>query len=243
VVFAVAAFAVVAVAAAVQTVVGFGFALLAVPVLTLLADARTAVVGLCFASMLPSIVIAIRDRGHLDRRTTGLFVAASLVGMPAGLLLLRALSPAALTMLIALVLLLSVVVVWRRLAPPAGASPTWAALGAGVVSGALGTATGASGPPVVASLQALALPPRAFRATIAGVFAVTNLVSVPMFLVAGEVTPLVGRLALVGAPASMLGWLVGDRIFGRLPADWFRRVVLLSLVVAALVIMARAVIG
>ena len=50
------------VAAVAQATTGFGYALIAVPLLTLATDPRTAVVGAAISSMLLTVVLAVRER-------------------------------------------------------------------------------------------------------------------------------------------------------------------------------------
>ena len=116
----IATFGIVAIAAAAQAVTGFGFALLAVPLLALVMPVNTAVVVGSIASVAMSVVTAIRDRAHVHWRTATVIVAVAIVGMPLGLYLLVALPASALTALVGVAVLVSTLLVWRRPALPEG---------------------------------------------------------------------------------------------------------------------------
>jgi len=231
--------AILLVAAFAQTATGFGFALLAVPLMTLVTDPRTAVVVMALAALLQTGVTTAREHGAVRWSDTRWLLAACLVGLPIGVVVLRAAPARVLTALIAVCALGGVVVVWRdlRLARPGRLAMALA----GLVTGVLTTSTGTNGPPLVAAFHAMGYPPRTLRATVAAVFLVTGVVSVAAFAVAGLVTAQVGRYALAGLPAVLLGWRLGETIFVRIDAARFRTVLLAALVVSAVVTLGRAV--
>lgn len=234
----VAAAAVLLLAAMAQAVSGFGFALVAVPLLALTTDARTAVVVAGLAGLVMNLVLAARERVHVRWRTAWLLLLTAAVGLPLGLVVLRLAPERLLAALIGVSVLGCTALVWRDVRLP---DPGPVAVGAiGVLVGTLSTATGTNGPPLVAAFQAMGYEPRVFRATLAAVFAGTGVASVAGFLAAGLVTPRVAGLGLAGLPAVGLGWLLGNWLFARIPGARFRTFVLASLVVSSAVTIAHA---
>ena len=143
---------VVGVASVVQATAGFGFALTAMPLLSTTVGAEH---GLAIVSM-----VALFNSGttwrtaHRDihRRTVVVMVVSAIAGMPAGLWLLATADERTMRLLIAgsvavAALLLGSGFRLRR------AGPTVDAI-AGLISGALSTSTGTSGPPLVFTLRA-----------------------------------------------------------------------------------------
>jgi uncharacterized membrane protein YfcA len=221
-----------------QATTGFGYALIAVPLLTLATDPRTAVVGAGLASLLLTLALALRERAFVRWRVTGWLLAVSLVGMPVGLVILRYLPDRWLTALIAATALTCTLLVWRRVRLSTGpVLVSWV----GVVTGVLTTATGTNGPPLVAAFQAMGYDARTFRATISAVFTGTGVLGLAGFLAAGQVTASSVVVGVVGIPATALGWYVGDRVFRRFEEERFRRVVLGALVAICAVTLVRAV--
>jgi uncharacterized membrane protein YfcA len=237
---ALGAFAIAALAAFAQSVSGFGSALVAVPLLSVLAGPRTAVVAITVLSIAMTALATVRERRHVQWRVAGTLAAAGLVGMPVGLVLLTALDARALTLVIAALVLVVTVMLARGWSVRPG---PWARRSAGVLSGAMLTSTGMNGPPLVITLQALKLRADAFRATLQAVFCAQDVAAVAGFVAVGQLN----RTALVavaaGLPGLPLGWLLGDRVFTRINQDVFRRVVLGMLVVSALAAGASAVVG
>lgn len=225
-------------AGAAQAVVGFGSALVAVPLLVLLMDPATAVVSVTVATVGLTADATWRERAEVDRPVATRITLAALVGMPAGLLLLNTASETQLSLLMVVVLLVAVFLVWLPLRLPSGRPVI---LGAGAVSGALLAATGLNGPPLVLALHALGLTPSRFRATLQATFCVQAVVAVIAFAVLGRIDAQVLVLSLSGLLGSSLGWRLGDRIFHRLSAEQFQRILITGLLVTTATIVVRVI--
>lgn len=231
---------VVAVGAFAQATTGFGFALVAIPLVALVVDPVSAVVGVSVVSVPLTAAVAVREREHVDARPVAVLAGASILGMPVGLLVLTQVGDRLLTAIIAVVVLAFTALLALGMRWSAAVR---AQAFAGLVAGALSTATGMNGPPLVITLQALGFDPRTFRATISAVFACSGTLSIIGFALAGQVDRTALIVAAAGLPGLALGWLLGDQVFARLDAVRFRRVVLAGLSVTALVALARAVGG
>jgi hypothetical protein len=228
---------VVLLAAALQAITGFGFSLIAVPLVVLVWDPAAAIVatGLCALALTGSSTW--RERAHVRRADALVVWLAACAGMPLGVLVLRFADAPTLRALIALSLLASTALLWRGMRLPSGRR-TQAAVG--FVSGTLITSTGINGPPVVLAFQAQGMDPRSFRATLAAVFALQRVVALAMIGAAGMVQPDALRFAALGIPAVLLGWELGNRVFHGLDAALFRRLVLALLAVAGVVSLVSA---
>ncbi len=229
--------AIIGVSAAAQAISGFGFALLAVPLLTLIMPTSEAVIVASLASLALTAGTAVRERAHVDWPTSRVIMITAICGMPIGLLLLNTLPEQALSVIVAATVLTSTWLVWRR---PLMPNTRTGRLAVGALTGVLTTATGTNGPPLVAAFQTMGYAPRRFRATIAAIFTGCGLVSIGFFAYGGDITENSIWYALAGTPAAAVGWLVGDRIFHRIDARRFRYVVLIALVIASTVVLIRA---
>jgi uncharacterized membrane protein YfcA len=200
-------------AAAAPAVTGFGFALVAVPLLVLVTDSITAVVATTAVSLVLTGVVGYRKGAHVHRPTAVRFILAGLVGMPLGLVALARLDERSLTSVIAVGVLLCAGLLWSGIGFPTGPLPQW---GTGVLSGALLTSTGMNGPPVVLMMQGLALVPRPFRASLQLIFFGQDVAAVAAFAVLGYLDAAVATVVVAGAAAVPVGWWLGDRLFGML---------------------------
>ena len=224
-------------AAAAQAASGFGFALLAVPLLSLLVDAKAGVVGSAVVGLGLVALMAARDHRHVDRRAVGLAVTAAVVGMPLGLLIIGEVDDATLRLLIAVVVLGFTALLWRGLRLP---DRRLTDAGAGLVSGVLSTSTGTSGPPLVIAFHGKGLSPVAFRATLAMTFLIQGSLSLVGFAVTGHVTRDALLVAAAGVPGTALGWVAGQRLFERMDPVRFSGLVLGMLACAGVLTLVSA---
>ncbi|HEX2893709.1 MAG TPA: sulfite exporter TauE/SafE family protein [Marmoricola sp.] len=218
----------------VQSITGFGSALVAIPILAIVMGPAHAVVAMTVVSLVLSGWSAVRERAHVDLPVASRLVVAGMLGLPLGLLLLRYAGDGVLQVLMAVTVLGALALVLSRVRLPPGRV---AGAGAGVLSGALLTSTGMNGPPLVLGVLAGRPEPRAFRGTLQAVLAVQDLVAVVGFVVIGlDVGSLLAYIA-VGVLASRGGWWAGDRVFARIPAKRFDRVVALALAASAVMLL------
>lgn len=222
--------AVLAFAAAVQMTSGFGFALVAVPLLALVVGPHEAILLALLSSVLFNTWQALEGRGHRDAGVVGRVLGGSLLGLPLGYLVFHLTGPGPLTVLVGVLVLAAVLVLALGVRLPSVSAST--DLATGVLTGVLTTSTGTNGPPIVTLLQARRLPPHEFRATVTFVFLVLNVAAIAVFSVTGSLTRDVLTTALWSVPALVLGGWAGFRVRTVLPPAAFRRFVLVLLTVA-----------
>jgi uncharacterized membrane protein YfcA len=231
---------IVAFAAGTQSITGFGFALIAVPGLALLLGPKVAVVAMSSVGVPLVIWNAVRWRHDILWREAITTSVAAWVGMPIGLLVLTHANDRVLTATIGVTILLLTVWLWRGLTVPKG-RPT--ELAAGFVSGTLSTSVGTNGPPMVIAFQAVGLEPKPFRATLQACFVGQGSIALALFWSRGLVDHDVGVAFLVGAPAAVIGALLGDRIAPRVHAGPFRNAVLILLALSGALALGDALFG
>lgn len=220
------------VAALVQVLSGFGFALLSVPMMTLAVDVKEAVVISTLMGMSMSSWQAWHGRAHTDRAAARHMVIGAYLGMPFGLVVYLTVDDHVLRFLLGIAVLVAVVLLAIRLdLRHAGTSLD---TGAGFVSGVLNTSLSTNGPPLVFALQARHLAPDAFRATINTVFAFSNIFGVTLFVASGRVTRDGVVAAAIAIPSLLVGQLIGLPLRRHVAGERFRTLVLLLLTAAAL---------
>jgi uncharacterized membrane protein YfcA len=233
-----ATLAVLLLASAVQATAGFGFALLSMPLLSAIIGPGSALAITSLLSIVNSGATALTSREHADRSALRRLVVAAIVGMPAGLWLLESVSERAMQILISVTVALSAVLLglglrFRRVDPRAE-------IGAGLLSGALATSTGTSGPPIVICLQSRGLPAARLRATIASQFLATGWISVVLLALRGHIDVEDVVVALIAVPVMFGSWSIGARYFHRLTQSRYDALVVVLLLVAAGIGIVRA---
>lgn len=225
-------------AAATQSIVGFGYALLVVPGLTLLLGPKVAVVAMTAVGTVLVAWNAWRWRRDIRLREAVTVSIAALCAMPLGLLVLTRADDQTLRALVGVTILGFTVWLWRGLELPKGRRTE---VVAGFTSGALATSVGTNGPPLVIAFQAVGMQPAPFRATLQLCFFVQASAALALFWGRGLIVPDVGWSFLVGLPAAAIGGLIGDRIAPGVHAGPFRAWILVLLALSGALALASAV--
>ncbi len=220
--------------ALVQGVLGFGLAMLAVPVLAWLAP-QTVPVGVLVAVLPLVVVSALRERAHVDLRGIGWALVGRVPGGAAGAAAVALLPVRGLQLLVAATVGLAVVgaLVVDAAAPagpPQKVRRTTLAL-AGALSGVGGTTSGIGGPPMGVAFRNSGGP--VIRSTLASFFAVGAVLSLASLVAVGEVT--VPRLlaGLVLLPFVAVGYLASGWLRPRVSPSAVRSAVLAVSAVSA----------
>ena len=240
----------IALAAAVQLVSGFGFALVAAPILVAFTDPVTSVSVLAVLGAVVSALALTTSREPLQilRRESAGLLAWAVPGLVAGALVIDRLPDDAVRAAVGALVLAALV--QRRRRGPESRSDTSANPGprrgggvglvaAGATAGAMSTSTALNGPPLVLYLTARNASPRGARDTLALLFLVLDVASVGALAAVGSLELPVETLALPAA--GLLGVLAGHAIFDRLTHEGQARAITTMLVVAALTAVGAAI--
>ncbi|MGJ7442474.1 TSUP family transporter [Aquipuribacter sp. MA13-6] len=216
----------VGVGALVQGVLGFGLALLSVPVLAWLAPDLVPV-GVLVAVMPLVLVSAVRERSHVDLRGIGWAMVGRVPGGAAGAVAVALLPVRGLQLLVAATVCLAVVaavVADRRPRAPRPSPRRSSLVVAGVLSGVGGTTSGIGGPPMAITFRNSGGP--AIRSTLAAFFAVGAVLSLASLAVVDELTVEKMLVGLVLVPPVVLGYLLAGPLRRRVQPAVLRLAVL-----------------
>ena len=226
----IALFMIVFATAGIQAVVGFGFALLSVPIMMQVVDLHRAVI---LASLIGTAnnFYQYRDLKHdQDKTQVKRFLWASFIGAPLGLVAFIYADQNVLKIFLGLGVLLGVILLVRgRDLTNAHISLDWSM---GVISGFLLTSTSTNGPPLVFALQARKSEPQVFRATLNMIFLVSGVYGLVLFSAFGEIATSDLWLAAAVLPSMVIGVSIGRFIRNRVDSDRFRIAVLVLRTVA-----------
>lgn len=230
--------AVVAVAAFAQSLAGFGFGLLAVPMMTLLVDAHDAVIVATMIGTVSTAVQAVLDRQNCEWPTARRLSIAAYLGMPVGLFAFVIVSESAMRLILGVVVLLATLVLARGFTFT-GRSRLIEWL-MGITSGVLSTSTSTNGPPLVFLLQARQMEATSFRATINTVFALSNIGAIALFAASGNVEVNGMVAAAASLPILFLALRAGYALRPRVDGSVFRKLVLVMLVLSGVSVLSSA---
>jgi uncharacterized membrane protein YfcA len=228
------------VAAFMQIVAGFGFALLAVPLMTLAIEPKIAVVVSTLTGIFVTSWQAYKDRALADKVLVKRMTIGAYLGMPLGLIVFLTVDDNVLRFLLGVAVLVAAILLALRVnLHHVGPRLDY---GSGFLSGVLATSLSTNGPPLVFVLQARQLPAVTFRATISTVFALSNIGGLALFIASGEITRDGIVAAAVTVPAMLFGQLLGFPIRKHVHGERFRWLVLLLLVAAAISAIINAIV-
>jgi uncharacterized protein len=234
-VVAVAVFA----AITVYMVAGFGFALLAMPVMTFAIPVEDAVVVVVLLAIVSTGHQAFAHRIHVRRPLATRLVVSSFAGMPIGLVVLNVVDDRTLKIVLGVGVIIATAVLIRDLTlEHVGPALDYAM---GFVSGVANASIGTNGPPLVFDLQSRRLAPNEFRGTIATVFVLGNLFTLSLFLFDGKIDGDGLRAVAVAFPAWLVGAWLGRALQPRVPQHLFRRLVLGLLLLTGFATIATAI--
>ncbi len=221
----------VTVGATVQATVGFGAALVSVPLL-LLIDPRFVPGPVAVAGIAVNVAVVIANRAHADWPGVPWLLLGVVPGVVVAGGALALVSGSSLALLSAAVVLVAVTISAARRRPLMG-RPTL--LGAGFLSGYMGTSAGIGGPPLALTYQDAA--PHTLRATLAVVFLATAPLSLLTLHLTGHLDAGELGIGLALTPGGILGFGLSRHLVGRVQDDRLRPLVLgFSAVSAAAVI-------
>jgi len=220
-------------AALVQTVSGFGLALVLMGLVAGALDVRVAAPLVAMIAVPIELIVLLRHRQALNLRSVWRLSAAAALGLPLGMLVLRQLD--ARIVLTALGVLIVGYAVYALANPvlPELAWPGWA-YGLGFVSGVLSGAYNIAGPPVVLYGSSRRWSPREFKSNLQGFFLLNDVLVIAGHAASRNLTPAVWANLGLALPAVGLGVLVGLGLERYVNPALFRRVVLVLLIITGL---------
>ncbi|TYP68614.1 sulfite exporter TauE/SafE family protein [Paenibacillus methanolicus] len=221
-------FLITAAAGIAQGLTGFGFALIAMPLLGASLGMKSAVVVVVILSLLTNIAILAPVRRHVQLGGMWLLIGSSFAAVPLGAWLL-AVAPAAVLKLAAGLLVCAFAIIQLRGAsfPIRGTRLSYPLTGA--LSGVLNGSISLSGPPVALFLSASGMDKMRFRANLTFFALALNIVTVAVYFGQGLLTVEVLRGCLAGIPGMLAGVVIGISLAGKVAESAFKRLVLLFL--------------
>jgi len=219
------AFITVLLASLVAGLTGFGFAIVAVPILMILMPPKAVVPLVQLLSAVLNVAILVEARKWIDLKRMWPLLLAGIAGVPLGTYLLLILDPQTLRILVGAVVVVSAVAMlagWRW----SVRNEKLASVPVGLASGALGGSTGMPGPPVILFFTNQGMAKQTFRANLVLYFTCVGLVTVLSLLVGGLINEevLVRWAGLL--PAVALGTLAGMWLARRIDQARFRQITL-----------------
>jgi uncharacterized protein len=218
-------------------VTGFGYSLVATPLLLLLGFPLPFVVTVNLAlACVTRMSVAYRFRADLQVRRAAGLIAGSVPGLWLGATVLTTVDESKIKLGAGIVVMVAAVLLWRAASAPPPRPLPGAPEAAGFAGGFLGAATSLNGVAPVLLLARDRAPPRSVLADLALYFVASNAIGLAILLAEGAVeSDALFPAFLLWLPASLAANWAGTTIGPRLPDADFRRVTLAIVFVAGAV--------
>jgi uncharacterized membrane protein YfcA len=218
-------------AAFMQSLSGFGFAVLIMPLMTLLLGLQTAAPMVALAGLTVYTINLVRYRRAINILEVLRLGAASALGVPVGIWILSSVDETLVKQ--ALGLLLIAFGVYALLRPTASlVISRWWVYPAGFVAGCLGGAYNTPGPPAIVYGSLRQWPRDEFRAVLQALFFVNGLLVVLLHHLAHHLTrEVLTYYSLYAVPALLLGIAIGSCVDSKVDRQRFRVIVTMMILV------------
>jgi uncharacterized membrane protein YfcA len=203
----------------IRSALGFGEALVAVPLLALTLPVQVAAPLAVLVSITVAVVVVIQDWRNVHVGSAGWLVLSTLFGIPLGLLLMKTV-PESIVKSILGVFIIAFALYSLAAHKPELHSDRLAPL-FGFIAGILGGAYGMNGPPLVVYGVLRRWQPAQFRATLQGYFLIASMVGMAGYAVTGLWTRTVTRYFLLSLPLALIAIFLGHAVHRRLSGAGF----------------------
>lgn len=226
----------------IRSTLGFGEALVAVPLLALRTPVSVAAPLAVLVSILVAGVVVVQDWRRIEMRSARGLILTALLGIPLGVLLLAKANDHLVRLILGLVIIAFSVhaLTMGRARRLERDHPGWLAA-CGFLSGVLGGAYGMNGPPLAVYGALRRWTPRQFRATLQGYFLPVSLVGLAGYLYVGLWDAAVTRDFLWSLPGVALAIVLGRALNRRIRSDRFVRLLYMGLVGIGAVLLFQAI--
>ena len=220
----------------VQGLTGFGSALVAIPLLSFILDIKTAVPLCMLNGLIITGYLAIKLRRHLDRDKILPLLIGSIPGIVVGVVLLKEVDASFIRYGIGGLLigysLYNLIVTPRPLNP----GKAWGYL-AGFLTGTIGAAFSAGGPPAIIYTTLTSWKKDAIKATLTGFFAVSGSITATVHAVSGITTLTTVQIFAATAPFVLIGTSLGSLVSGRIKRKTYLQIIYFFLIVMGIMML------
>jgi len=213
---------IVVVAGFLQGLTGFGFVLIALPLLGLFIGIKTIIPLVILLALCISMTLSVQLRSSINLKSIYGLMAATIPGIPLGVYTLKHIPAEMLAIIVGIIMV--AFTSYQLLA-----KPTAKQLGipstilAGFVSGVLAGSIGAGGPPVIVYSSLQPWTKDQAKATLAFYFAICGAMVSITHAYTGLITQEVLKLFLISIPALIVGILLGSIAYKKLSDHGYKK--------------------
>lgn len=222
----------------VRATLGFGDALLAMPMLVMVVGIKVAAPLMAMLALIIALIVFYKNRKNVDYKIALQLILTSLAGVPFGLYYLQHINELVVNVVLGVIIILFSgyklsgftfqlktpgVLVWLT----------------GFVSGILGAAYNTNGPPVIMLLSSKKWPPAIFRSTLQCYFFFSGIGVVAGHFLSGNINKEVVISFVYTLPALLVAFFIGERFYKKLHSVIFYKSVHVVLLFLGIVLISK----
>ena len=218
---------------------GFGDALIAMPLLALFIDLKTATPLIALIAFFIAIAILFKNWQKVKFKSAWRLIVASWAGIPIGLWYLEDINENVIKLILGILVLAFALynLVKPKLIQLDTEKYAWLF---GFISGILGGAYNTNGPPIVIYSSLKRWNPQDFRATLQGCYFALGILVIVGHAIAGNFTKEVLSYFLYCLPVVLIAVIIGGRLNRKIPIDRFHRYIYIILVVLGIMLIVNS---
>ncbi|MGA1408247.1 MAG: sulfite exporter TauE/SafE family protein [Prochlorotrichaceae cyanobacterium] len=212
-----------------RSIFGFGDALIAMPLLSLVLGIKVAVPLFAICALSTALTLMVTNWHTIDFKSVRKLFLGTLFGIPLGVFLIQILPEKLVLIGLGLFLIIFGLSQLLKVKLPKPERSFWA-YGFGFVAGILGSAYNVNGPPIITYSTLCRWSPERTRATLQGYFFPSGLMIVASHWFSGLLTLEVLRLYCWVIPVILLATFLGNKIQRRMSSQRFEALLFLMLI-------------
>jgi len=214
----------------VQGISGFGSALIAMPLLTLFIDVKTAVPLCILHSVLMTSYLSLKMKSHLEKKKILPLLLGSLPGIYFGVTFLKNVDSDVIKLLLGILIVAYSMYSYFLRPQPKTLHKAWAYI-AGFGTGFIGSAFSAGGPPTIIYTTLTGWSKDYIKATLTGFFLISAIITAVVHAATGLTTALVIKYFLISSAFVLIGVYAGTKLYNRVSTEVYIKVILILLVI------------
>jgi len=208
-----------------QGLTGFGFALVSIPLLSLVIDIKVGIALGALCGLVVNIYLTLRLRKHIKFSEIRYLIFGAVAGIPVGAYFLKLANPELLKIFLGVIVLIFVFSTSFNFLKHYELNDRWGYL-FGLFAGLLGGAFNTNGPPILIYFALKDLSKNKHKASIAGFFLVTSIIIVADHAVTGVSDLHIFYMFLKQLPFVIAGLLIGDLLFLKISTKFYRKIII-----------------
>lgn len=211
-----------------QGMTGFGFAMVTIPLLSMIIDIKFAVVLAVLCGTVINLGLVVQMRKEIKLGEVKNLIIGNLIGTPIGAYLLTSFDSSLLKQLLGFCILIFLIFTIFKIIKPVGLDRKWGYL-FGFFAGVLGGALNTSGPPILIFMFLQGWDKVEQKAALSGFFITASAASIISYTAMDIITLEIFKEFLYVLPVVLAGIFLGHYLFGKVSTKFYNKLVLIGL--------------